>query len=218
MSMNIDAVMKSLSKHRPLFHSEADFQHSLAWEIHKMFPNTEIRLEYKAFPEKSQNRTYHDIVVMSNSKKIFIELKYLTKKFKDGIVISNGEMFTLLNHAAQDLIRYDFFKDIERLEISHKELKNITGCYAILLTNDHTYWNPPKKIESIDRDFKIHEGRQFNGENGRVILKWKGNFSKNSVKKREAPIKISDRYQMKWADYSSLGETGGKFRFLLIKI
>ncbi len=47
------------------------------------------------------------------SQKLAIELKYKTRHLL-GIV--GGEIYDLGDQAAQDLGRYDFFKDIERLE------------------------------------------------------------------------------------------------------
>jgi len=41
----LQKVIHLLSKERPLFHSEADFQHALAWAIHKNYPDVEVRLE-----------------------------------------------------------------------------------------------------------------------------------------------------------------------------
>jgi hypothetical protein len=39
-------AMRDLSTQRPIFHSEADFQHALAWYFHQQFPDAHIRLEY----------------------------------------------------------------------------------------------------------------------------------------------------------------------------
>ena len=45
MQIDIPKIMNELSKLRPIFHSEADFQHALAWEVHRCFPEAAIRLE-----------------------------------------------------------------------------------------------------------------------------------------------------------------------------
>lgn len=47
--INMNKVLSTLSVKRPIFHSEADFQHSLAWEIREHYPESEIRLETKIF-------------------------------------------------------------------------------------------------------------------------------------------------------------------------
>jgi len=44
---DLASVMYELSVVRPVFHSEADFQHALAWQIHKQNSALKIRLEYR---------------------------------------------------------------------------------------------------------------------------------------------------------------------------
>lgn len=46
--LDVQAVMQSLSVKRPIFHSEADFQHALAWELQSEFPKASIRLVFQA--------------------------------------------------------------------------------------------------------------------------------------------------------------------------
>ena len=41
----LHTTMDSLAAKRPIFHSEADFQHALAWEVQLAHPNAGIRLE-----------------------------------------------------------------------------------------------------------------------------------------------------------------------------
>ena len=44
--LDINEILNLLSKWRPIFHSEADFQFSLAWMIKEQYPNCDIRLEF----------------------------------------------------------------------------------------------------------------------------------------------------------------------------
>jgi len=44
--MNVKRLMTELSNQRPVFHSEGDFQFSLARLIQQKHPNAKIRLEY----------------------------------------------------------------------------------------------------------------------------------------------------------------------------
>jgi len=39
------AALSALAERRPVFHSERDFQHSLAWQIQLSCPEAQIRLE-----------------------------------------------------------------------------------------------------------------------------------------------------------------------------
>ena len=88
---DMEDVMNKLSKERQVFHSEADFQHSLAWKIHKMYPNPNIRLEKRE--EINGEEFYLDIFIapkhFRSDKICALELKYKTKRLK--ITISNED-------------------------------------------------------------------------------------------------------------------------------
>ena len=43
--LDIDQLMACLADTRKVFHSEADFQHALAWQIHRAMPEGQVRLE-----------------------------------------------------------------------------------------------------------------------------------------------------------------------------
>lgn len=103
--------MQHLAAKRPVFHSEADFQHALAWELHERYPHCSLRLEYK--PPHLNAPIYLDMWVHSSETTLAIELKYKTRA---GHLEFEGESFDLLHHGAQPLGRYDFLKDVERLE------------------------------------------------------------------------------------------------------
>ena len=72
-TLDIRSVMDSLSERRPIFHSEADFQHALAWRIHEMAPGCQVRLEFNPFP-KDDRRSYLDIWLPDLG--IALELKF----------------------------------------------------------------------------------------------------------------------------------------------
>lgn len=61
--------------------------------------------------------------------------------------------------------------------------------YAILLTNDHRYWEKPVKLDSVDRDFWVHEGRTVTG-----VLSWKQAASTGTKLGREEPIELRGAY------------------------
>ncbi len=113
-------LMTSLAERRPVFHSEADFQHALSWEIHQIHPELELRLEYKPFPDE---RMYCDVWVRGEMN-LAIELKYLTRKLQVDI---NGEPYSLLDQSAHDIRRYDTLKDLWRLEriVSYRTYTNL---------------------------------------------------------------------------------------------
>ena len=46
LTLDIHEIIRQLSIWLPIFHSEADFQFSLAWLIKEKYPECEIRLEF----------------------------------------------------------------------------------------------------------------------------------------------------------------------------
>ncbi len=212
--MNIEKILKTLSEKRPVFHSEADFQHALAWEIHLHYPNAKIRLEYPV-----GNETIHIDIYVTLGKKVYaIELKYKTKTTEPVIEYEN-EGFPLKNQGAQDLGRYDFVKDINRLEILKREIlngnnNNFDG-YSIFLTNDHLYWGKPTtNRNTIDKQFRIHCGNELTGTRS-----WIGNPAEGTIKNKENPIILTGTYKLEWQLYHDFENVkNGKFKYLIVKI
>ena len=118
----------------------------------------------------------------------------------------------MLNQSAQDVGRYDFIKDLSRLE----QVVKATGAaaYAIFLTNDSAYWKLPIKENTVDACFRIHQGKNLSG-----ICSWDKRASKGTTYHREQEIKILGKYFCNWQDYSFFDEPShNKFRYLLLKI
>jgi len=201
--IDIQNILIAALAERGIFHSEADFQHHLAWRIHRELDNPELRLEYPLSKDKSNRWEYCDILLRSPHL-VGIELKYKTRFMSAGV---NGEQYELKNQAAQDVGRYDFLKDVSRLEIWCEQSRIESGC-AIILTNDHSYWTPPRNNNTVDKDFRIHE-RIISG-----ILPWGQEASAGTMKNRENPIPLKTAYSLKWRDTPN----NHGFRYLLINI
>jgi hypothetical protein len=193
---------------RPVFHSEADFQHALAWQLHLSIPDADIRLEKQVGTGSA--RVHLDLLLQSATGQVAIELKYKTRsatlKFCD-------EDFLLRNQSAQDIGRHDFLKDIHRLEKYVDGNPRAQG-FAILLTNDRTYWMESKKKDSVDSEFRVHEGRVLQGG-----AAWGAKASAGTKHKREEPIALKGSYTVQWAKFSSFG-TGiaQEFRYALVHV
>lgn len=207
MNMDLYRIMENLSTIRPIFHSEADFQHALAWQIHHDSQDCSMRLEFK--PSNVNNRLYIDIWATQQTSNLAIELKYKTR----GLTTKcQGEDFNLLDQSAQDIGRYDFIKDVSRLE----QVVLATGAtaYAIFLTNDSAYWKLPINENTVDACFRIHQGKNLSG-----ICSWDKRASKGTTNQREQEIKIYGKYLCNWQDYSIVdGSSYNKFRYLLLRI
>ncbi|MFO8133313.1 MAG: hypothetical protein R6U10_05210 [Thermoplasmatota archaeon] len=209
-----------------IFHSEADFQHALSWELHKQYcedTDRQIRLERpKLIPvninsknrkeinaKNQKERIYIDILIRGNHEIIPIELKYKTAKLKI-------DEFDLKEHSSHDTSRYDYVKDIERIE---KVLSGQNGYgFAIFLTNDSRYWKKPGQGRTPqDEQFRIHEGQTLQGK-----LKWEGAKESTVGKKRCHNIELENTYNLNWRRYTynntCKNKPNGEFRYLAVKI
>lgn len=203
-AFDIHTVMGQLARRRPIFHSEADFQFALAWQIKETLPAWEIRLEYPT------ERMHLDI--WSPTEGVAIELKYKTCSRGDPIE-HGGERFNLKNQDAQDHGRYDYVKDVQRLERVVDDLEGARTGFAVLLTNDSRYWNRGRG-GTIDDAFRLHEGRCLAGQ-----MAWAEWASKGSIKGREEPLKLRSSYDLHWNDYSTPGAgVDGQFRYLAVEV
>lgn len=213
--MDLRQILGRLAEERPVFHSEADFQHALAWAIHDAWPEWDIRLERRV-PGLDEN-LYVDICAFGEHQEVWIELKYKTRKLS---VTVNGEAFSLKDQSAQDLGRYDFVHDISRLErIVHERGSARTIGLAVLLTNDSAYWKPPGRTRTIDADFRLHSGHTLMG-----ALRWRARGSSGTAAHRPGRTQLGGCYRPDWQDYSELaGQLSNAhsyttFRYLAITV
>jgi hypothetical protein len=199
--------MERLAQARPLFHSEADFQHTFAWELHRSAPDWDVRLE---IPVRTTIGAMHlDLLARSRSTQSAIELKYKTRALTTS---RDGEEFALTDQAAQDLGRYDFFKDLSRVEAFAQADSGRTG-YAIFLTNDSAYWKAPSTAGHGYAGFAMNEGRDVSG-----TLSWGDRASEGTRRAREDSIVINGRYLLRWMPYSSVAvKAYGTFRYLCVQ-
>ena len=206
-TVDMNAVMEALARSRPVFHSESDFKHALSWQIQQNHPSLRVRQEVGNLIE-GPDRRYVDIWLPDH--RTAIELKYLTRA---AVIVHGDEEFRLRDQSAQDTKRYDFCLDISRLEGIVQSGRAANG-YAILLTNDPLYWNPPVKVDSNDAEFVLHEDREITG-----TLAWGRRAGAGTVKGREEPIEIRGRYGTRWREYSNPAGTGyTTFRYLLLQV
>ena len=198
--LDIHALLEGLAEKRRVFHSEADFQFALAWEIRDR--NLAVRLEY---PRKPNEKRYLDIWLPE--VKVAIELKYFKKKLD---VEVGGERFALTNQGAQDINRYHFVSDIERVE-------GAGGGFAIALTNDPNYWTRGVKENPIDAAFRLHDGRTLPANKP---LAWAPHAATGMKK---PPVRLQHSYALAWRDYGS-SLTGAaearsrQFRYLAVEV
>lgn len=197
--MEINKLREILNElERPIFHSEADFQHSLAWKIKEEFPHTKIRLER---PFNVNNKPFYlDIFLEIDGEKIGIELKYKTKGLNKSI---ENEEYNLKNQGAHDFGRYDFCKDIFRIE---KFIENgyIDKGFVIFLTNDKTYLKESEK--TLDSQFRLFHGKKLKGNlNWNEIPKWANGRGK---------LNLTGEYDISWEEHNEEYD----FKILIVEI
>lgn len=196
-------AMTHLAKRRPIFHSEADYQLALAWQIQTDHPDAEIRLEKRLLRNPP---VALDLLVHLSEHRYAIELKYLKRALTVEI---RGEHFKLAA-GAPDIERYDALKDVARLERLVDGGEVDAGC-AVLLTNAEGFWSPSHsgRITAFDA-FRLHDGREIAGE-----LAWGQTAGPGTRAGREAPVTLRGRYRLRWMPYSKLGPgPGQELRYL----
>ncbi len=205
--VDIERCVLALAQKRKAFHAEADFQFALSWEIQTQYPDAHIRLEYhmKNFPNM-----HIDIMVFVDDEYIPIELKYKTAKLT---TVIDGEPYNLKNHGAQDLGKYDYLKDVQRLELLAKETDGYHKGYAIWLTNDPSYLSAPKRANTVYEQFSVHDGAVKHG-----TMCWLPHASLGTIRNRETPITLANTYTIKWKPYSSIECAKGNFYYAIIPV
>ena len=205
--LDLSYILQILSQKRPIFHSEADFQFALAWEIKQALPDCQIRLE---FPPPSDPSKSIDILVRYGEFVYPIELKYKSTLLS---ITSSAESFILKNHGAQDLGCYDFLKDLCRVESLACSLDNFKAGFAIWLTNDPFYWQEPRNPSVGYAEFSVHDDAVKSG-----VMRWAQHLGSGTIKNREEALVLNGEYKIKWSTYSDLDVPNGLFKYVLLTI
>lgn len=203
--VELEQAMAALATERSVFHSEADFQHGFAWQLHRTHPQARIRLETRPRPGVRL-----DVLALIDGKRIAFELKYLLRTLSATI---EDEVFELPFQGAQDTRRYDFIKDVGRLEILVSDGLADEG-FAVALTNDPIYWQGGNRENVADAAFRLDEGCTLAG-----VMDWAAHTGPGTKKDRETPLTLIRSYELQWRDFSRIaGERYGAFRYLVVRV
>lgn len=205
---NLVDALTALAQVRPVFHSEADFQHALAWQVQRRHPQLRVRLETRPAPG-----VHLDLLVIdpADGGRLAVELKYLTDLWSGE---ADGETFDLKRQGASDLGGYDCVKDIGRVE------RFVAAGYAdagavVVLTNDPIYWTVPSHGRVTNADaFRLHDGLVLSGHRAWGSKTGAGTMTGG----RTLPIELAGTYPLHWADYSRLPGQRGLFRRLALPV
>lgn len=198
----IDTLMTSLARRRPVFWSEADFQHELALELRTSDPDLHVRLEY---PLGVDIRGAVDILILAQDP-CALELKYLCKGLN---ALVGDEQFTLRHQGAHDIRRYDVCKDVARMERYAERTGHAAG--VLVLTNEPAYWQPRRRADTADAAFNLADLSELSGR-----LIWSELAGEGTMRGRTSPIELANSYPLAWRDYSDVGGVAGRFRYLWI--
>lgn len=201
----IQKTVAALSQRRPVFWSEADFQHELAVQLAALDPSLQIRLEW---PLPGQGIRAIDILLSKGQQRTAVELKYLTQKYSG---LFANEQFELKAQGAQDVRRYDVIKDIQRMEEFCDRFPS-ARAFVLVLSNDPVYWAGPTAGTNCEA-FSLKQGRVLGGQ-----LTWAEKTGAGTMKSREKPLTLANRYQVNWVQYSLLSGKYGEFRSTMFDV
>lgn len=202
-------VIDQLKEKRIIFHSEADFQFALAWQIKEIYQDlVDIHLEV---PLSNDKKDRLDILVKMGDKNIPIELKYFHSE-----LIFNEYRLSKQNDTWRS---QRVLKDLERAEKYAYE-NNSSGDqegYALLICNEEKYWTP-KKENFTYYHFRLEDGRTLNANE---TLKWitDNDSATERALKYGDHLTFKNSYTIEWKDYSNLNSTKkGRFKYLLFEV
>ncbi|MEV6021216.1 MULTISPECIES: hypothetical protein [unclassified Streptomyces] len=200
-SAGLGEVLEGLRARRPVFHSEADLQHSFALAVGEVARDVRCRLEVPV--RGSEASEYLDLLCLGPAGRTAIEFKYVTRKWS-GTAGTPPEEYALRGHNAPDLARRDFVRDVGRLErFCAREDQN---GLALLITNEPSLWRPRQRgTPTRDEEFCIHEGRELSG----TLLWARGSYPRNTQVLRGT-------YALAWGPYTQLEHPAAEFRYLAV--
>jgi hypothetical protein len=196
-------VVQFLSGESVLFSNESDLQLRLSCYLKHSGHYDCVEVEYYVPFQELQRLTpslttanfpwetdlYIDIVVEKDGQFVPIELKYSTKEIKGAFsrfgVAVTANVPMLKNQGAQDIVRYNFWKDVRRIEaLSQAYAATIVGGLAVMVTNDSSYQSNPTNPNVGYANFSIKNGRTVEQpqnhnmwwQNGVSVAKKKPNF------------------------------------------
>jgi len=210
-------LLKFVSSINCTLFNERDLQIYLADQLKSLGYFDEIYLEYrlpkgcnvefdKGYEAWETEQPSIDIVVRKDNSYIPIELKYKLKSY-NGNFTRFGESVGSINIAkdqsAQNIGRYQFWKDVKRLELLKESYRNVIGGIALFITNDYNYQNTTSGAD-------YEKFGMTSPQTG--VLDWKNPYKKNSKGEqiRKSPcIELKKKYTPVWDN--NIFEVHGEF-------
>ncbi len=150
----------------------------------------EIDKDYSSWDTKTLSI---DIMAISRNEFVPIELKYKLKAVTSTISrfgeLSEKPLRIITNQGAQDVGRYDFWKDVRRMEMLKKHFKKVHGGIVLFVTNDQSYMISPSP------DVNYYAFRMCEGDIIHGYLSWK---YESSVSKSHLGFCLDQSYKIQW--------------------
>lgn len=216
-----------LAKQNQLFFNERDVQMHLALALKDTKHYDNVELEYyipigmfnNKYPWETET-LYIDIVVCKDDEYCPIELKYKTQQ----VPLQANTKFSRFGKVDKTITavfkdqqrgtdtRYDFWKDVRRIEVIKNNFPKVVAGFAVFLTNDELYTTRNGKKENGQscnyEDFSMQEGKQNN-----YIMNWKGDTT-------DHPTIIMDSiYTINWKSSTLKYQTTGiDFHYCIVEV
>ena len=191
-------VKQFLDTNKELLFNERDLQMHLATFLRQTGHYDDVDMEYYVPLSELKgyiwnNELRMDILVRKGKEFLPIELKYKTKTVRKKLLRFGEsvaeEVEVMKNQSAQDLGKYDFWKDVRRIEIVRNRFSNIKNGLAVFVTNDSTYLQRGREKSNhikLSMDEGVH-GREKH---------W---LNKNSICCKSNPdFEVEKEYSIHW--------------------
>jgi hypothetical protein len=215
MSDIISRALGRLEKKKRLFHSESHLSAWLTVTLKQMLGLSSMPKLQKAGFYSENKRLLLDMLFDHRGREYAVELKYARGPMgRGGPLPYKGDVYYApKSGAADDITRFNFLKDVMRLESEIPRRDNSVG-FALLLTNRRTLWEKGDETRN-DTAFFLHDGIP------QGTLKWKWTPSPETRRRAgDGPLKINGNYSSaKWRTYTKIPELENEmFRYLLVKV
>ena len=159
-------VKQFLDTNKELLFNERDLQMHLATFLRQTGHYDDVDVEYYVPLSELKgyiwnNELRMDVLVRKGKEYLPIELKYKTKTVRKKLLRFGEsvaeEVEVMKNQGAQDLGKYDFWKDVRRIEIVRNRFGGIKNGLAVFVTNDPMYLQHGRE-KSNHIKFSMDEG------------------------------------------------------------
>lgn len=182
-------------KEGKIFLNECDFQMNLSLFLthikgYKVYLEYEVPLDFlekanETYPFANKGNINIDIVIEKEGLFYPIELKYKSKKATINFErFGEAKSVSLKDQSRIPMSRYDFWKDVARLEFLKNNFNQVPGGLCIFLTNNQIYTNKEKGVSEM---FTMEKNKPHSGE-----LK----FKEGKLEGKNYPFLLLKSYQI----------------------